>query len=67
MVKKNIRKIVVQEDGPYTVQGNIPLVRKEQVVSEYGEPLTWKKTGTIETPKTYDLCRCGRSRNRWTP
>jgi CDGSH-type Zn-finger protein len=64
MVKKNIRKIVVQEDGPYTVQGNIPLVRKEQVVSEYGEPLTWKKTGTIETPKTYDLCRCGRSRNK---
>ena len=36
------KKIVVTEDGPYVVYGSIPLVRKIQVVSEYGEPLTWK-------------------------
>ena len=35
------KKIVVQKDGPYRVCGGIPLVRKVQVVSEYGEPLTW--------------------------
>jgi len=59
----NSKKILVQEDGPYTVQGDIPLVRKTQVVSEYGEPLTWKKEETIETSETYDLCRCGQSNN----
>ena len=36
------KRIVIQENGPYTVYGNIPLVRKTQVVSEYGEPLTWQ-------------------------
>ena len=57
----NGKKIVVQENGPYRVQGGIPLVRKTQVVSEHGEPLTWKKRQTIETHGTYDLCRCGHS------
>lgn len=55
------RRIVVTKDGPYVVHGQVPLVQKTQVVSEYGEPLTWKKGETIETPETYDLCRCGKS------
>jgi CDGSH-type Zn-finger protein len=58
---KSDKRIVIQEDGPYMVQGNIPLVRKTQVVSEYGEPLTWKLEGAIETGGDYDLCRCGQS------
>jgi CDGSH-type Zn-finger protein len=57
-------KIEVTKDGPYVVQGHVPLVRKTQVVSEYGEPLTWKKGEVIETPETYDLCRCGKSSYR---
>ncbi len=55
------KRIVVQKDGPYIVHSDVPLVRKVQVVSEYGEPLTWQKTETIETRETYRLCRCGRS------
>jgi CDGSH-type Zn-finger protein len=55
------RQIQVEEDGPYTVTGSIPLVRKLQVVSEAGEPLTWKKQGIIETYPEYSLCRCGHS------
>ncbi|HTX79523.1 MAG TPA: CDGSH iron-sulfur domain-containing protein [Longilinea sp.] len=58
---KNVNKIVVQQDGPYLVQGDIPLVRKIQVVSEYGEPLTWQKEGQIEAECEYCLCRCGHS------
>ena len=58
---KDKRKIVVTRDGPYVVHGHIPLVRKTQVVSEHGEPLTWTKEGEIETPESYDLCRCGKS------
>jgi CDGSH-type Zn-finger protein len=56
------KKIVVTEDGPYVVHGRIPLVHKIQVVSEHGEPLTWKTGEAVETPETYELCRCGQSR-----
>jgi CDGSH-type Zn-finger protein len=59
----NRKRIEVQPDGPYRVYGGIPLVRKTQVVSEYGEPLTWQKGERIWTPEigSYDLCRCGHS------
>jgi CDGSH-type Zn-finger protein len=55
------KKIVVTADGPYVVHGGIPLVHKIQVVSEYGEPLTWKTGKAVETPEIYELCRCGGS------
>ena len=61
MATASDKRIVVEEDGPYQVYGDIPLVRKTQVVSEYGEPLTWKKEETLETSGTYKLCRCGES------
>jgi CDGSH-type Zn-finger protein len=56
-----IKKIEITSDGPYMVPAGIPLVRKTQVVSEYGEPLTWKKEDPIETNGDYCLCRCGKS------
>jgi CDGSH-type Zn-finger protein len=56
-------KIVVRPDGSLKVFGNIPLVHKTQVVSEYGEPLTWKKDKVYETKEVYSLCRCGKSSN----
>jgi CDGSH-type Zn-finger protein/uncharacterized Fe-S cluster protein YjdI len=56
------KKITIIKNGPYKVRGKVPLVRKTQVVSEYGEPLTWKKEGKVEIEaETYDLCRCGKS------
>jgi len=56
-------KIVVRTNGPYVTLGKIPLVKKIQVVSEFGEPLTWKKEGEIATDEGYCLCRCGQSRD----
>lgn len=57
-------KIIISKNGPYKVRGRIPLVLKTQVVSEYGEPLTWEKLEDVETEReTYLLCRCGRSQN----
>jgi CDGSH-type Zn-finger protein len=56
------RKIIIIHNGPYVVRGKIPLVRKTQVVSEFGEPLTWKKDGEVEIEaEEYHLCRCGQS------
>ena len=62
---KDGKKIVVIKNGPYKVEGDIPLVDKIEVVSEYGEPLTWQKTGTLSGCEgTYYLCRCGLSSNK---
>jgi CDGSH-type Zn-finger protein len=60
----NLKKIEIRFDGAYIVSGKIPLVHKTQVVSEFGEPLTWKKDGDILTEEPYYLCRCGQSNNK---
>jgi CDGSH-type Zn-finger protein len=58
-------RIVIQKDGPYIVRGDVPLVRKAQVVSEYGEPLTWEKEGVVPADEgEYWLCRCSQSKNK---
>ena len=57
----SIKKIVIEENGPYRVEGDVPLVRKSQIVSEYGEPLTWQKEEFLPTSGTYELCRCGQT------
>jgi CDGSH-type Zn-finger protein/uncharacterized Fe-S cluster protein YjdI len=58
------KKIVVALDGPYCIEGDIPLVRKSQVVTEHGEPLTWKKEGAIPAASDPTLCRCGHSHQK---
>ena len=58
------QKIQIQPNGPYLVHGDTPLVRKQQVTSEHGEPMTWQKTEELETKETYALCRCGESNNK---
>jgi CDGSH-type Zn-finger protein len=58
------KKIVIKKNGPYIIKGGIPLLRKTQVVSEFGEPLTWKNEGAIPVEgEDYELCRCGKSAN----
>lgn len=65
MSEKPNAQIKIEKNGPIIVQGEIPLVRKSQVVSEYGEPLTWHKEFTYETEAgSYYLCRCGQSQNQ---
>lgn len=61
---ENARRITVEKNGAYLVEGDVPLVRKTQIVSEYGEPLAWKKEAAVETGETYQLCRCGQSRTQ---
>lgn len=57
-------KIIVERNGPYLVSGGVPLVRKTQIVTEYGEPVAWQKGETLPTGETYRLCRCGQSANK---
>lgn len=54
--------IRVRKNGPYLVIGGVPLKRKSPVVSEHGEPLTWRTESPSEDARsTYALCRCGQS------
>ena len=56
--------VVSRAGGPLVVRGGVPLVRKSEVKSEHGEPLTWKTSEPLETAGTYVLCRCGLSANK---
>jgi CDGSH-type Zn-finger protein len=58
------QKITVRPHGPYMVRGKIPLARKSQVETEYGEPYDWKTEQVLETTETYRLCRCGQSKSK---
>ena len=58
------QKIEVKKDGPYLVTGDVALVRKSQVSSEHGEPMTWRKTTELDGKAVYALCRCGESSNK---
>ena len=60
----NVKRITVKPHGPYLVQGAVPLVGKTPIISEYGEPLTWKKGKVLSTAEQYALCRCGQSANK---
>lgn len=57
-------RIVVSENGPYLVSGNVPLVRLEIVVNEQGESVAWREVERLDTAARYSLCRCGRSRSK---
>ncbi len=56
--------ISVRRNGPYSVTGSVPLVRKRPVLSEHGEPITWEKVDTLAPNRRYLLCRCGQSSNK---
>lgn len=51
-------------DGPIQVDGPVPLVRQDIVVSEDGEPLTYRTTAEVADGGRYFLCRCGGSGNK---
>lgn len=51
-------------NGPYLVDGDVPLVGKAAVATEHGEPLAWQRGPELDHPTTYVLCRCGGSSNK---
>ena len=61
---KNKPKIKVCENGPYSVSGNIPLGRENSVPNAEEIPEKWEQNGNIKTGESYELCRCGKSKNK---
>ncbi len=58
------QRIVVRENGPYRVEGGVPLLRTAIVYTEYGEPVAWAEGPGFKTGKVYELCRCGQSKTK---
>lgn len=53
--------IEIAPNGPYLVPRGIPLVRRQAVVTEAGEPIAWRGRETLDAGNGYALCRCGGS------
>jgi len=55
--------ITITADGPYLVQGRVPLAHEHIVTNPQGESLSWRAGQAVKLPATqpYALCRCGRS------
>jgi CDGSH-type Zn-finger protein len=64
MGKSSEKKIVVSKDGPDIVSGSVPLAIQTIKPNREGLSWDWKKGKTFETSEEYNLCRCGRSKNK---
>ena len=58
-----MNKITITLNGPYLVQGAMPLAHQHIVTNPQGESLSWREGKTVAAPATdrYALCRCGQS------
>lgn len=62
-MEKQEAMVKVVKNGPYIVQGNIPLQDESIDGDELGRPRKWDKGKKYKTKETYSLCRCGKSNN----
>jgi len=58
-----MNKITVTVNGPYLVEGGIPLAHQHIVTNAQGESLDWREGEAVlaSTAATVALCRCGQS------
>ncbi len=56
--------ITVTTNGPYRVEGSVPLATQTIVTNVEGDSLDWRAGEPRDAGATYDLCRCGGSSNK---
>jgi len=61
--KKEEKKIRIIKNGPYMVQGGIPLAKEKISEDEEGYLLKWEKLEDFPKQKNHSICRCGESKN----
>jgi CDGSH-type Zn-finger protein len=54
-------KITVTKDGPYLVEGAVPMARQSIVADAQGDSREWLEGELFEAKETCALCRCGQS------
>ena len=57
-------KITVTQDGPYLVEGSVPIARQTIVANAAGSSVGWRQGEELDTNATCALCRCGESANK---
>jgi len=57
-------KITVIQDGPYRVEGSVPIAPQTIVADDAGNSVGWRQGQGLDTTTTYTLCRCGQSANK---
>jgi CDGSH-type Zn-finger protein len=57
-------KITVSRNGPYLVEGAIPLALQTIVADSEGGSREWRQGRSFEVKREYKLCRCGQSSNK---
>ncbi len=57
-------RIQVMADGPYLVQGALPLQEFTIITDEQGESVQWQLSQTYPAQANYALCRCGQSNTK---
>jgi CDGSH-type Zn-finger protein len=57
-------RITVTENGPFQVEGGVPLTRRTIEPNEEGRSWEWREGEPFEAPENYRLCRCGGSKNK---
>ena len=55
-------RIRVTENGPYEVEGAVPLAQQIIEPNEDGESWEWREGERYDVPGEYRLCRCGATR-----
>lgn len=55
------KKITVMKNGPYLVNGCVPLAEELIVCDANGTPTSWEPGDTYPDQQNYSLCRCGKS------
>jgi CDGSH-type Zn-finger protein len=60
----SVQKITVTLNGPYLVEGAIPLAKQTIVADAEGGSRDWQQGEPIVAADTYKLCRCGQSSNK---
>lgn len=56
--------ITISRDGPYPVDGVVPLVEQHIVVNAAGESIDVREGRSYPAQASCALCRCGRSANK---
>ncbi len=54
-------KITVVKNGPYLVEGDIPLSNQHIETNDKGESIEWREGKVFPHPQKFMLCRCGKS------
>jgi len=64
MSGRSPKRIRVTKNGPYRVEGSVPLAKQIIEPNERGESWDWREGERFEVTDTYSLCRCGGSANK---